>query len=349
MLGGPGFSRTLSRVSWRLFSPSRLFSKQADVISQAMSSIFSTSGGAGVLSSQIVAQLRAHTGYSEDELMLAMLPHARQAAVPQMSDFRVGSVALGLSGRIYLGFNLEFRGLLFQHTVHAEQSAIYLAADAGEKRLVKLATTTTPCGHCRQFMQELPFPHELQIICPKQSTNDTSPPVLGYSKSLEELLPEPFGPQDLGLYGTILQPPHHALETWASSLAEADWRHDHKELVDKALNAARRSYAPFGAPSGMAVRTQSGQVIGGFAVQSVAHNPGMTTAGPIQGVLVKLAASGCSDWRDISEAVLVETVTEEGRACHDYERQVSIALELLAPHAHLHVIRVTAKDPSHEP
>jgi len=126
------------------------------------------------------------------------------------------------------------------------------------------------------------------------------------------------------------------------------------ELADAALCAARRSYAPFGAPSGMAVRTSGGQVFAGFVIQSAAHNPGMTTAGPLQGLLVKLAASGCRDFSHITEAVLVETVDYEVRRAldlytyehqmtrvHDYEHHVRRALDFLAPHASLHTILVT--------
>lgn len=322
----------------------RQISSPAALVSEAVDKVFSRDR-AGILPSATVAQLRAGTGYSEDQLMLAMLPHAKQAAVPQMSGYQVGAAALGSSGCLYLGFNLELRGRLFQHTVHAEQSAIYLAADAGEDRLTKLATSATPCGHCRQFMQELPFPEDLQIICPEQET-----------KSLKELLPLPFGPQHLELQGHLLQPPHHDLKIWASSSETDDWGLGDdvglSQLADAALIAARRSYAPFGAPSGMAVRVGSenrDQIISGFAVQSVAHNPGMTTAGPLQGMLVKLTASGY-DWNSISEAVLVETVTDQGYPVHDYEHHVQHVLKVLAPNVfgqdgrpRLHVILVTTK------
>lgn len=266
---------------------------------------------AGVLEPKVVATLRDVKGLDNNSLLLELLPHAKAAAVPELSKYYVGAAAMGSSGHIFLGFNLELRDLPFQFTVHAEQTAIYLAADFGEQQLVKVATSTTPCGHCRQAMQELPSAGDIEIICPGQET-----------RCLRDLMPDPFGPQHLNFTERLLQSQSHDLQ-----LPQLPQSGD-RELIDLAFGAARRSYSPFGAPAGMAVRTEDGHVAAGFAVESVAHNPGMTAAGPLQGTLVKLAASGIKDWKKITSAVLVET----GSAPH-YTQQAQLALERLAPRA----------------
>ena len=64
-------------------------------------------------------------------------------------------MALGASGRLFVGVNLEFPGLPLHHSVHAEQFLIANAGQAGEQALTRLAVSAVPCGHCRQFCSEL--------------------------------------------------------------------------------------------------------------------------------------------------------------------------------------------------
>lgn len=61
---------------------------------------------------------------------------------------------------------MEFLGATMQQTVHAEQSAISHAWLRGEKALRAITVNYTPCGHCRQFMNELNSGLELRINLP---------------------------------------------------------------------------------------------------------------------------------------------------------------------------------------
>eukprot|EP00413_Alexandrium_margalefii_P044460 CAMPEP_0204583706 /NCGR_PEP_ID=MMETSP0661-20131031/45923_1 /ASSEMBLY_ACC=CAM_ASM_000606 /TAXON_ID=109239 /ORGANISM="Alexandrium margalefi, Strain AMGDE01CS-322" /LENGTH=327 /DNA_ID=CAMNT_0051593085 /DNA_START=50 /DNA_END=1033 /DNA_ORIENTATION=+ len=277
-----------------------------------------TSGrlGSGVLARGVVQSLKDRLGCTHEELLHKILPLAKHAALPHASGYHVGAAALGSSGSVFLGFNLELPGMPFQFTVHAEQSAVYLAADAKEERLCLLATSTTPCGHCRQFMQELYGGDSLEVSCPGQST-----------RSLGELLPDHFGPQHLGFESRLLRAPDHRVHL------DGAQNSSDSQLLDMAVAAARKSYVPFGSPAGLALRTRTGHAAAGFPVESVAHNPGMTTAGPLQGALVKLTAQGCRDWRHINEAVLVE--------CRDaqikYAELVKLAMANIAPDSRLSV------------
>ena len=65
------------------------------------------------------------------------------------------AVALGASGRIFFGVNLEFARLPLYNSVHAEQFLVVNALHHGERELRKLAVSEAPCGHCRQFYSEL--------------------------------------------------------------------------------------------------------------------------------------------------------------------------------------------------
>ncbi|MBA0612115.1 hypothetical protein Godav_012757, partial [Gossypium davidsonii] len=72
-----------------------------------------------------------------------------------ISKYHVGAVGIGSSGRIFFGANLEFPGLPLNHSVHAEQFLITNLSLNAEPRLKYIAVSAAPCGHCRQFFQEL--------------------------------------------------------------------------------------------------------------------------------------------------------------------------------------------------
>lgn len=59
-----------------------------------------------------------------------------------------------------------------------------------KEKIVKIAITHAPCGHCRQFMNELRDAKEIQILLPGMA-----------AMRLEELLPKAFGPLDLEVPG----------------------------------------------------------------------------------------------------------------------------------------------------
>ncbi len=107
-----------------------------------------------LLEADQVATLQHATGLDEDALAFALLPLAAACARPDLSHFNVGAIARGVSGRWYFGGNMEFLGATMQQTVHAEQSAISHAWLRGETSLRAITVNYTPCGHCRQFMNE---------------------------------------------------------------------------------------------------------------------------------------------------------------------------------------------------
>jgi cytidine deaminase len=209
----------------------------------------------------------------------SLLAQAAQLARPPISNFHVGAVARGLSGKVYFGANVEFAGEALSFTVHAEQSAVANAWMSGEEGIDLIAVTAAPCGYCRQFLNELTTADRLRIQLPNGSF------------TLGELLPNAFGPRDLGIAGGLLQRDEHGLSI------ETD-----DKLALEALCAANLSYAPYSKSyAGVALRTGDGTVVTGAYAENAAFNPSMS---PLEVALSQLNIAG-RDFASITDAVLV--------------------------------------------
>ena len=110
------------------------------------------------------AAIRTGCGLDDDALAFALLPLAAACSLTPISHFHVGAIARGQSGNLYFGANMEFSGAPLQQTVHAEQCAVTHAWLRGEPALASVTVNYTPCGHCRQFMNELNSGGELRIV-----------------------------------------------------------------------------------------------------------------------------------------------------------------------------------------
>ncbi|WP_426448362.1 cytidine deaminase [Siccibacter colletis] len=225
-------------------------------------------------------ELKKRSGLDDDALAFALLPLAAACARTGISHFNVGAVARGVSGNLYFGGNMEFPGTTMQQTVHAEQSAISHAWMRGETQLAALTVNYTPCGHCRQFMNELNSGLTLRINLPGRT-----------SATLGDYLPDAFGPRDLEIVHLLMDPQSHGLHAEGDALSQA------------ALAAANRSHAPYSnSPSGIAIEMQDGTVFTGSYAENAAFNP---TLPPLQCALNVLSLSGY-DYADITRAVLAE-------------------------------------------
>lgn len=228
----------------------------------------------GILSAETIARL----GIAQSEiggLMMQLLPVARQYAVVPVSNFPVGAVAAGLPNpstglcSLYLGANFEFSNAALSFTVHAEQSATNNAWLSGEAGLQSLAISDAPCGYCRQFLYELATASQLSILLPaeRDSLTYTSTP-------LTELLPRPFGPNDLGVIGGLMDPRLDSHNLALESGAPAD------PVIAAALSAAAGSYAPYPTGeshsyAGVAVQLADGSIYAGRHAANAAYNPSL--------------------------------------------------------------------------
>lgn len=208
----------------------------------------------------ILAQLAAPEfsgklrGMSHSGVGLAkqLLPLARAFSQAPVSGFHVGAVAIGATGQFYLGANMEFVGVPLSASLHAEQSAVLNAWMHGETKLTDLVVSEAPCGHCRQFLWELPLANELTIHFKGETTD------------LPTLLPLAFGDAREEGAGLLDRP----------SLQLDPIRRIEGILVERAMNAARHSYAPYTrAPEGFAIECINGAIFAGRTAESVAFNP----------------------------------------------------------------------------
>ena len=221
--------------------------------------------------------------------MLALLPLARAFSRPPISNYHVGAVAVGASGSLYLGFNIEFPGHALGFAVHGEQSALSSAYMHDEAGVSAIAVTAAPCGHCRQFMNELSPDGQIEIFVDKAEPT-----------RLSALLPLAFGPKDLGRKDGAFPVKQTNLVPATAANASAAQR---DVLLQSALDAARNAYAPYtGAYSGAAIATRSGRIYKGSYIENVAFNPSLS---PLQTGLVQLIVAG-EDYGTISRVALAE-------------------------------------------
>lgn len=123
---------------------------------------------------------------------------ARKKSYSPYSSFQVGAAVLTVDNRIYTGCNIE--NAAYSPGICAERNAIYKAVSEGVRKFLAIAvvggakdepdTYAFPCGVCRQVMREFTKPEEFVIIVAK-STEDYR------IYTLEELLPDSFGPDHL--------------------------------------------------------------------------------------------------------------------------------------------------------
>lgn len=194
------------------------------------------------IESKRVAAIMQEMGYeSHLDLLHEILKLAARRARPPISSFYVGTVGLSQAGHIYCGGNIEFDGLSLNDSIHGEQCLIARLVNADEKGMVCFSVNAPPCGHCRQFINELDV-GELKIAITGKGTF-----------SLDQLLPFSFGPNDLGNATRLLQHPSYAITT-LQQLPHADPAPEAR-LVEVAVKAASRAYSPYTeCPSGTATR-----------------------------------------------------------------------------------------------
>ncbi len=254
-----------------------------------------------VIEKEHVAEMLAERGIEMPELLQELVLVAKEYARPPISEYYVGIAALGVSGNIYLGVNLEFPGLPLNETVHGEQFLIVNARAHGEKELVLVAQSAPPCGHCRQFFHEMGVSDTLLILTPN-----------GEAVTLSSLLPNAFGPKDLGLAPTLME------------VDESD--------SEGAVKAALQSYSPYtNLKSGVLIEMNDGRTYSGSYIENAAYNPSLS---PMHTALISLVV-GMQSYKDIAHVTLAESLS----APISQEAAVRSILHAIAPTATLELIK----------
>lgn len=124
---------------------------------------------------------------------------ARKMAYAPYSKFKVGAALLTKKGKIIHGCNIE--NAAYTPCSCAERTAFFKAISEGIYDFEKIAVAggfkdedtdkmCTPCGVCRQVMQEFCNPKKFEIITADDKGGTRT-------MKLEELLPLGFGPDNL--------------------------------------------------------------------------------------------------------------------------------------------------------
>lgn len=131
------------------------------------------------------------------ELIMRAMGMMKMSYIPY-SHFSVGAALLTESGEIYTGCNIE--NAAYTPSVCAERTAFFKAVSEGHTSFSAIAVTggmnrkaedfCTPCGVCRQVMNEFCDPETFLVI------SAVSPDKYRVY-TLKELLPYGFGPDNL--------------------------------------------------------------------------------------------------------------------------------------------------------
>lgn len=250
-------------------------------IADYLTRLFDSKTYDATISAQQFDELLALSGLSDEELRIQLLPFAAAYSYAPISEFYVGSVVRGLSGTLYFGANMEFIGAQMSQTVHAEQCGISHAWMKGEKGIIDITVNYSPCGHCRQFMNELTTANDLKVQLPQRD-----------EMSLQEYLPDSFGPADLDIDARLMDG-----KTLNYKTEETD------ALVLKAVEALNSSHAPYSSNhSGVALKLNDGSVYLGSYAENAAFNPSLP---PLQVALAQVLVAGKS-FEQIEAAALAE-------------------------------------------
>ena len=124
---------------------------------------------------------------------------ARKNSYAPYSGYFVGAALLCEDGTIVTGCNVE--NASYGATNCAERTAVFKAVSEGKHRFTAIAIAggkdreqatdyAYPCGVCRQVLREFCVPEEMTVIvCKSEDDYD--------EKTLAELLPNSFGPENL--------------------------------------------------------------------------------------------------------------------------------------------------------
>jgi len=125
--------------------------------------------------------------------MIAMARAAQQNAYAPYSNFSVGACLRAEDGSLHAGANVE--NAAYPQGQCAEASAIGAMIAAGARKIVEVVVIgnsddlCTPCGGCRQRLNEFATPDTPVHVCGPEGLRKTF--------TLGELLPGAFGPNNL--------------------------------------------------------------------------------------------------------------------------------------------------------
>jgi cytidine deaminase len=252
-----------------------------------------------------------------------LMEHAKKFSKPDVSGRRIGMVAIGESGRAYLGTNVEFKASEASWTIHGEVFAIALARKYGERKITRLVMSLQPCDPCRQIIRETGYDNIPLTFITENAASKTI--AATYREATNgSLSPEVYS------YATprlnLFRHPNQGLEKRFCLSPRTT------PLERQAFYSANQSYSPNKRETwaGLAVKLRDHSIYTGNAITISGPNP---TIVPMMALITKLIADGRSP-AEIEQAVLVEPPKP------DYSFKASTAgiLKIVAPNAKLKIL-----------
>ena len=201
------------------------------------------------------------------------------------SKFPVGGCCYSkASGKAYIGFNMEADKQWIQYTVHGEQCTINNAFIHGETQIDILVISFTPCGFCRQFLNQLKNREELLIHII----------TINKTVTLPEILPFDFRPSDL----PEIEFPNTNEFSVNITGDEID-----KKYIDSVVESAKKSRLDnLLCYLGVGLLTKENELFVGNYIENCAHNPSFH---PMNGAISQLLLNG-KEVEDVTHVILVE-------------------------------------------
>ncbi len=125
-----------------------------------------------------------------DQDLIQQAQAARERAYAPYSKYKVGAALLTASGQVFTGCNVE--NAVYPLCTCAERTAVVKAVSEGQREFASIAIATrnggSPCGACRQVLRE--FAPRLRVLLVDDANHVRE-------FTLDQLLPESFGPESL--------------------------------------------------------------------------------------------------------------------------------------------------------
>ncbi len=144
--------------------------------------------------------MKEESNHHTIQMLIQAAMEARKKAYAPYSHYLVGAALLTADGQVVTGCNIE--NAAYTPTNCAERTAFFKAVSEGVREFRAIAVAGSPegdtltqyawpCGVCRQVMAEFGNPDEFRVI--------VAGPAGAYRvATLREMLPESFGPKNLG-------------------------------------------------------------------------------------------------------------------------------------------------------
>jgi len=130
---------------------------------------------------------------SQVQKLIESAQAARGQAYAPYSQYAVGAALLTENDQVFTGCNVE--NAVYPATCCAERVAVFKAVSEGHRRFRAIVVATenggSPCGICRQVLREF-APNMVVLIVDAEG-------VVRQTSAIE-LLPDSFGPEDLGFH-----------------------------------------------------------------------------------------------------------------------------------------------------